>query len=449
MRSSTGKLALILASLIAFQLSFSLDQSRAASPEQDRNPAARQAVTARRVPVLGGDMSFASTPSVLIEGWQDRAKGDAMAEAFQSAGIRSLRFLFGGLYSPEGLEATNALKVENKLTNEYKWFPIDDFVDFEMRHDFTVVIGVNVEESPDVALRAVRKFVDRGLRSKIVAIELSNEPWLNHRPWMPEEFANKAADVIEKLTPLRIPFGVPLTVGKEKKTPTKLSDDEWNARMLRALTARIDLKKRSDIYGIIHLYARGVRGGTIDAFNKAVLPFLSQPRYLVTEFNIRSSLEGNPHLTNEYAMEFALRVAELMSRPEIEALYVHSLPFHSVLYWANGRRYATVVGHRDPKLTGNDLSPGWHLTPTGKVYGLFSRLAWNGELLEYRGGDDQSYWTVRTKGGGLVTTLVNADDKPATWKILIAGKEKRFEAPRQSIVCYDSKGVELERLVLP
>jgi hypothetical protein len=437
----------LMGCLIGFFVSPAPVRPGVASPAQDRSAAGARSGPGRRVPVLGGDMSFAGTPSVLIEGWQDRAKGAAMAEAFRTAGIKSLRFLFGGLYSPEGPEATRALKVENKLTNEYKWFPIDDFVEFEAAHDFTVVIGVNVEENPEIGLKAVRKFLDRGLRSKIVAIELSNEPWLNHRPWMPEEFANKAADVIEKLTPLGIPFGVPLTVGKEKKTPTKLSDNEWNARMLRALASRVDLKKRSDVYGIIHLYARGVRGGTIDAFNKAVRPFMPNPRYLVTEFNIRSTLEGNPHLTNRYAMEFALKVADLMSRSEIEALYVHSLPFHSVLYWSNGRRYATVVGHRDPKLTGDDLSFGWHLTPAGKVYDLYSRLAWNGELLEYKGGDKQSYWTIRAGDGRLVTTLVNADDKPATREISIAGKEQRLEAPRQSIVCYDSNGAGIERLV--
>src|SRR5262245_57870386 len=143
MRFSTSKLALILVCLIV-AVSLAPVQSGVASSAQDRNSPGARAGVGRRVPVLGGDMSFASTPSVLIEGWQDRAKGDAMAEAFRSAGVKSLRFLFGGLYSPEGPEASNALKIENKAPNQYQWFPIENFVEFEAAHDFTAVIGVNV-----------------------------------------------------------------------------------------------------------------------------------------------------------------------------------------------------------------------------------------------------------------------------------------------------------------
>lgn len=46
-------------------------------------------------------------------------------------------------------------------------------------------------------------------------------------------------------------------------------------------------------------------------------------RYVVTELNIRLSLKGNPHLTNKYAMEFARKLADVMSRSEIEAMYTH------------------------------------------------------------------------------------------------------------------------------
>ena len=75
---------------------------------------------------------------------------------------------------------------------------------------------------------------------------------------MPEDYAERAADIIERLTPLGVRFCLPMTVGREAKTPTRLSDDEWNERMLRALTRRIDLKTRTDIFGVIHLYSRGV-----------------------------------------------------------------------------------------------------------------------------------------------------------------------------------------------
>jgi len=294
------------------------------------------AETGRRAPVLGTDMNFADWPHVLIEGWQDRKKGDEMAEAFRSAGVKSLRFLFGGIYSLRGPEASAAIKRENRATNEYPWFPLDAYVDFVARRDFTTIVGVNVEEGPEVAGEAVEKFVKRGLKSKIVAIELSNEPWLNHRPWMPEEFASRASDVIERLTPLGIAFALPLTVGGDKNTPTKLSDNEWNTRMLRALSARVDLKNRSDVYGVLHLYAGGMRAESINIFNRAVKKFAPKMRYLVTEFNIRLGLEGNPHLTNKYAMELARKLAEVMAEPDVEAMYTHSVPYHSIMYWSNG-----------------------------------------------------------------------------------------------------------------
>ncbi|MGA9767810.1 MAG: hypothetical protein WBV94_02135 [Blastocatellia bacterium] len=403
----------------------------------------------RRAPVFGTDMSFASTPSELIEGWLDRKKGDAMADAFRSAGVKSLRFLFGGLYSPRGPEATEALKVENKLTNRYAWFPLDAYIEFVAAHDFTTIVGVNVEEGPSVARDSIERFINRGLKSKIVAIELSNEPWLNPRPWQPEEYAARAADLIEQLTPLGVPFALPLTVGSDNNTPTKLTDNEWNTRMLKALGSRIDLKGRSDIYGVLHLYSGGMRSKSVDFFNKAVRPFAPQMRYLVTEFNIRLSLAGNPHLTNRYAMEFARKLADVASRPEIEALYTHSVPAHSILYWSNGRKYATVVGGRDEKLTGDQMSRGWHLTPTGKVYRLYSELAWNGDVITYRGGDKQSYWAVRSTDGRMTVTLLNDSDKATKQKAKIAGQEINLAAPPRSIICFDQQGREIERLLLP
>lgn len=401
-----------------------------------------------RAPTLGTDMSFASTPSPLIDGWLDKKEGDEMAAAFRRAGLRSLRFSSHGLYSPRGPEATALVKAENKLTNQYRWFPIDSYVEFIAAHDFTTIVGINVEEGPEVARDAIQKFIDRGLKSRIVAIELSNEPWLNHRPWLPEEYASRAADVIEGLTSLGVRFALPLTAGRDNNTPTKLSDDQWVTRMLRALSARVDLKRRSDIYGVLHLYSAGVRGKAVDSFNKVVKPFVQNMRYVVTEFNIRHGLEGNPHLTNKYAMEFARKLADVMSRPEIEAMYTHSVPPHSIMYWSNGRRYATVVGQRDARLTGEAMSRGWHLTPTGRVYELYSRLAWNGDVLAYQGRGDQSYWAVRSSGGRVVVTLVNDSGNATRKRARIAGREMNLVAPPRSIVCLDLNGKELERLML-
>ncbi|HWO02889.1 MAG TPA: glycoside hydrolase family 30 beta sandwich domain-containing protein, partial [Blastocatellia bacterium] len=204
----------------------------------------------------------------------------------------------------------------------------------------------------------------------------------------------------------------------------------------------------SDIYGVLHLYSGGVRAKSIDFFNKVVRPFVPRMRYLVTEFNIRLSLKDNPHLTNQYAMEFARKLADVMSRPEIEAMYTHSVPEHSVLYWSNGRKYATVVGGHDDKLTGDAMSRGWHLTPTGRVYELYSRLAWNGELIAYRGGDKQSYWAVRQSDGRVVVTLINDSGKAVKKKVKIAGREMSLNAPPRSIVCFDGAGNQLESLLL-
>jgi len=405
-------------------------------------------VAGHRAPILGTDMSFASTPSPLIEGWQDKAAGDEMAKAFRSAGLRSLRFCFAGLYSPVSPQATLKVKAENKGTNQYQWFPLDSYVSFLETHDFTTIVGINVEEGPDVARAAIQKFLDRGLKSRIVAIELSNEPWLNHRPWLPEDYAASAAKIIEGLTPLGIPFALPLTVGSDNNTPTKLTDNEWITRMLRTLSTRVDLKNRDDIYGVLHLYSRGMGGGAVDAFNKIARPFAPKMRYLITEFNIRLGLEGNPHLTNKYAMEFARKVADVMSRPEVEAMYTHSVPSHSVLYWSNGRRFATVVGGGDDRLTGAAMSRGWHLTPTGRVYELYSRLAWNGDVIDYRRGDSQSYWVIRAADGRVIVSLINDSNKRTTKKIRVAGTELKINAPARSIVCVDQNNKELESLVL-
>jgi hypothetical protein len=415
--------------------------------EDSSKPGVRQPV--HRASVLGADISFASTPSPLIEAWLDKEKGDAMAAALKAAGVTSLRFLFGGLYSPRGPDATTRLKAENKLTNQYSWFPLDAYVEFVAAHDFTTIVGINVEEGAEVAREAIQKFIDRGLKSKIVAIELSNEPWLSHRPWLPEDFAERAADVIEGLTPMGLRLALPLTVGSDNNTPTRLSDNEWVTRMLRALTRRIDLKQRTDIYGVLHLYSKGMRAASVDAFNKVVRPFAPGMRYLVTEFNIRLSLEGNPHLTNKYALEFARKLADVMSRPEIEAMYTHSVPSHSILYWSNGRRYATVVGGGDEKLTGAAMTRGWHLTPAGRVYQLYSRLAWNGEVLGYHKGGKQSYWAVKLSSGQVVTTLINDSSSGVRKKVAIGGQAIALAASPRSVMCVDAWGNEIEHLTLP
>jgi hypothetical protein len=407
-----------------------------------------KSIRTHRAPILGADQTYADSPHPLITAWGEKDQGDEMAAAWTNAGLKSLRFSFAGIYSPRGVEATARVKQENKTTNQFPWFPFTQYVDFIAAHNFTTVVAINVEEGPAVAAEVVRSFVERGAKRKLVAIELSNEPHLNHRPWLPEEYAARAADVIERVTPMGVRFALPLTVGKDRNTPTRLSDDEWNSRMMRALSARVDLKSRIDIYGVLHLYSGGVRARSIEFFNKAIRPFAPRMRYLVTEFNIRHGLEGNPHLTNEYAREFARKLAELMAEPDIEAMYVHSVPYHSILYWSNGRRIATVVGQRDSRLTGPGMSRGWHQTPAGKVYRLYSNLAWNGDVIAYGGSDKQRYWAVRDKAGRVVVTLLNDDDKETRKSIKVEGRELVLRAPPRSIECFTDDGTKLEGLSL-
>lgn len=403
----------------------------------------------RRAPFLGTDTVWADGPHILIEAWQDKAMGEALAEILRRAGVRSLRFNFAGIYSPQGVEATTKVKAENKTTNQFPWFPFSDFSNYIASQELTAVVGINVEEGAAVAEQVINNFIANNAKAKLVAVELSNEPWLNHRPWLPEAFAARAAEVIERLTPLGVKFALPLTVGNSRNTPTKLSDTEWNTRMMRALSLRIDLRNRSDIYGVLHLYADGVRAKSIDIFNKIVRPFAPKMRYLVTEFNIRLFLDGNPHLTNKYGLEFARRLAELMNVQDIEALYTHAIPYHSILYWTNGKRITTVIGQRDEKLTGEAMSRGWHLTPAGKVYALYSKLAWNGDIVLYKEAGKQRYWAVRNQSGALVVTMFNESDKSVRKKINVAGKEMNLNSPSQSITCFDEQGKVIETLSLP
>ncbi|HYV06202.1 MAG TPA: hypothetical protein VFB82_16510, partial [Blastocatellia bacterium] len=121
----------------------------------------------------------------------------------------------------------------------------------------------------------------------------------------------------------------------------------------------------------------------------------------------------------------------------------------SVLYWSNGRRYATVVGGHDDKLTGEAMSRGWHLTPTGKVYELYSRLAWNGAVILFRGGDKQSYWAVRSSGGRVVVSFINDSARATSKRVDVSGRVLTLSAPPRSIVCFESDGKEIERIALP
>jgi hypothetical protein len=417
--------------------------------QQDAGDKSNGVMQLHRAPILGTDTVWADGPHILIEAWQNQQMGDAFYDIVQRAGVRSFRMSFHGMYSHRGEAASAKIKAENKMSNQYPWFPFTDYANYIAARDITTVIGINVEEGADTAADAVDKFIKTAGQAKLVAIELSNEPWLNYRPWQPEEYAARAADTIERLTPMGVKFALPLTVGDSRNTPTKLSDTEWNTRMMRALSSRIDLKNREDIYGVLHLYAGGVRAKSVEFFNRIVRPFAPKMRYLVTEFNIRLNLEGNPHLTNQYGLEFARKLAELMNVPDIEAMYVHAVPYHSIMYWSNRKGVSTVIGGRDAKITREMATQGWHLTPAGKIYALYSKLAWNGEVLSYKEDGKQRYWAVKSPDGKIVISLLNEKNQPVSKRLNIVGKTLTVTAPPQSIVCFDDTGSELDKVLLP
>jgi hypothetical protein len=416
---------------------------------QGSNGQTKNSAQTHRAPLLGADTVWADGPHILVEAWQNKGLGDAFYEVLQRAGVRTLRLSFHGMYSHRGEADSAKIKAENKMTNQYPWFPFSDYANYIAGRELTTVVGINVEEGPDSAADAVDQFIRSAGPAKLIAVELSNEPWLNYRPWQPEEYAARAAAVIERLTPMGVKFALPLTVGDSRNTPTKLSDTEWNTRMMRALSSRIDLKNRQDIYGVLHLYAGGVRAKSVEFFNRIVRPFAPKMRYLVTEFNIRLNLEGNPHLTNKYGLEFARKLAELMNEPDIEAMYVHAVPYHSIMYWSNRRGISTVIGGRDAKLSREMTSQGWHLTPAGKVYALYSKLAWNGDVLSYKEDGKQRLWAVKAPGGALVISVLNEKNQAVTKRLNLVGKSLTVTVPAQSVVCFDETGKEIDKVLLP
>ena len=325
-------------------------------------------------------------------------------------------------------------------TNKFSGFR-RSYVDFIARHDHDNRRH-QVEEGPmwhESRVKHPRSRIEIQDRRRVI-----KRAWLNQRRGCPK-MSSARRRRIDGLSRWAL-FRVAAHRGRRITTRSRLTDNDGSHACARA-AGRIDLKI-GRTYMACCICTQGMRGKSVDFFNKIVRPFAPNIRYLVTEFNIRLSLEGNPHLTNRYAMEFALKLADVMSRPEIEALYTHSVPDHSVLYWSNGRRYATVVGGRDDKLTVMRC-PRLASDPTGKVYEFYSRLAWNGEVLGYRGGGNQSYWAVKQGDGRVVTTLINDTGKPAKKKVNIAGRQMSLNAPAHSIVCFDQAGQAIEQLSMP
>jgi hypothetical protein len=380
----------------------------ATRPDRD----ALRAGEARPAPYLGLDLIYYSSPPfVLIHSFNRPAAGDALGHALRDlAGVTSVRFSSHGIYSHTGAGRMARLLAETKFPNRIPWFPVENFVRFVVEQDLDVVVGVNPEEGPEAAFDLVDRFRRVGALERIVAVELGNEPHLSARPWEPEEYAAAAAAIIKALEPAGVRFAIPLTLGPEAKTPTGLSDDEYTLRQLRALDALVPLAGRTDVFGVVHLYARGVDTRSLDALDDLVRSTAPGMRYLITEYNIRSTLAENQHLTTPYGLEWIKKTGRLVADPRVAGLYAHGVPYHSLLYWSDGRGLATVSRLRDRRLSAEELTPGWHLTPAGRLTALLASELWRGDILAFRDEGDVQCWLTRLPGGELRGAVVNCSN---------------------------------------
>jgi hypothetical protein len=385
---------------------------------------------------MGVDMIYQDAPHVLIRAFGDERAGAVLGGVLRDrVGVTAIRLNSFGFYSFLGPDRSIELRRQTKQRNNFPWFPIDEVADFVVRNDLRIVAGLNPEDGPEAAVAFVERFRLRGALDRIVAVELGNEPHLSHRPWQPEEYAAASAAIVRALEPFGLPCAVSLTVGSEAKTPTGISDDDYTRRELAALDAELGLSTRDDLYGVVHLYARGVDPAVVDRLNGLVRGVAPRMRYLVTEYNIRSSLKNNDQLTDEYGVELVEKTGRLVAHPDVAGLFVHGVPYHSVVYWSGDGLRATVSGYGDERLSGEALRPGWHLTPAGRLYGLFAKELWRGELLDHTDEGGVQTWSVRMPDGALRTGVLNATDAAVERTLAVGDAAMRASlAPRTGAV---------------
>ncbi|MBI4851494.1 MAG: hypothetical protein HY819_06850 [Acidobacteria bacterium] len=417
-------------------------------PEANNKTVSLSPLTPRPRPVFGAHFNFADPPNELIFHMVMKDKRPILAKALRDAGVEDLRISFHGYYSHLGHQQSLKLREINKLTNAFPWIPIEVFISFMKDFGFTCVLGVNVEEGPEVAVDLIKHFEKAGALNLINSVELGNEPFLSARPWTPEEYAQKSAEIIKALRPFKVKFAIAVIVGKDNNGPTKIPGDEYCDRTLATLDPLIDLKTSDDIYGAVHLYSRGVTPVAIDQFNSIIRKY-SKMKYQLTEYNIRLSLKGNPHLTNAYAMEFARKLNHLIMSPDIVGFWIHSFPYHAINYWTDGRS-ATVIGFSDDKLKGEDLTPGWHLTPAGRVHYFYQSLVWNGDILGFYEQGDVQYWVINSPTKGKLVTILNDQKEALESTFSFEDKKLKVQVNPQQIVCYQlDTAKEIASLDLP
>ena len=398
-------------------------------------------------PMFGAHFNFADPPNELIFHMVMKDKRPILAKALRDAGVEDLRISFHGYCSHLGHQESLKLREINKLSNAFPWIPAEVFISFMKDFGFTTVLGVNVEEGPQVAIDLLKRFEKADALGLISSIELGNEPFLSARPWTPEEYAQKSAEIIKALRPFKVKFAIAVIVGKDNNGPTKIPGNEYCDRTLATLDPLIDLKNSDDIYGAVHLYSRGVTPIAIDQFNQIIRKY-SKMKYQVTEYNIRLSLKGNPHLTNAYAMEFARKLNQLIMSPDIVGFWIHSFPYHAINYWTDGKT-STVIGFTDSKLEVEDLTPGWHLTPAGKVHHFYQSLAWNGDILAFYEEGNVQYWVINSPTKGKLVSVLNDQYEPLEKVISFEDKKLPVQVKGQEIVCYElDSGKQLSSLTL-
>ena len=107
----------------------------------------------------------------------------------------------------------------------------------------------------------------------------------------------------------------------------------------------------------------------------------------------------------------------------------------------------TVSGYGDARLTGDAVTPGWHLTPAGRMYGLFARELWRGEIIDHTDAEGVQTWTVRWPDGTLRFGVLNAADVPLARSFKLDGVEVAVALGPRSAVVTTSAG-EIARVEL-
>lgn len=401
----------------------------------------RDAALPRPAPVFGVDMIYQDAPHVLIRAFMRPGDGAALREALEAkAGLTAIRLNSFGFYSFLGPQRSAELRRQTSQGNRFPWFPIESAIRWLRSTDLRIVVGVNPEDGPEAAVELLERFEREGALDRIIAVEVGNEPHLSKRPWLPEEYAEAAAAIVRAVAPYGVKTAISLTVGSEAKTPTGISDDDYTRRELAAFDRVLPLASRDDVYGVVHLYARGVDPSAIDRLSALVRPHAPRMRYLVTEYNIRSRLADNAQITPDYGLEFISKTSRLVAHPDVAGLFVHGVPYHSILYWSGDGGVLTVSGFGDPRLRGEQRAPGWHLTPAGRFYGLFARELWRGELTDYEDEGDVQIWRTRLPSGELRLGVLNASDAPLARALDLGGARVEVAVDPRSAKVYSPSG---------